>query len=310
MQYILQTATDDSVESLCLLFQNVFHKPIQPSAWRWKYQDPAAAGHANVILRDENGRAIGHAGAVINRGMVDGKAVPIAQICDVMLAKQARGQAGPAGAYAAFMSELFSHLRARIPQGLYYGFPGKRPFLLGARLGFYRGTGSIREWRYPVAALSYSPRPWRRLEELDWNDARLDRLWYKRCPRHRGIVTLDRRYLGWRYARNPFHAYRLFGVRSGLRLIGWVVVAQDGDTLRCVERLLDDGHWLLVLSLLAPYAQTIGAHQLAWWAPDEAPRPAQATSVDTGLEGTVVTLSSPEFSSITPFWQPGDVDIY
>lgn len=208
------------------------------------------------------------------------------------------------------LCEPYSSSCARLPQGLYYGFPGTRPFKLGQRLGFYRGTGSISEWHCPTAELQSRWWPWHRLEALDWDDLRLDRHWREHAGRHRGIVILDRRYLDWRYARNPFHAYHLFGVRFGLRRVGWVVVAQYGDLLRCVERILDDGDWLSTLSLLARYGRATGVSKLAWWAAEDAPSPGQAHRVDTGLEGTVVTFSAPEFSSIKPFWQPGDVDIY
>jgi len=310
MSYVLETAADDSVESLCSLFENVFHQQIEPSAWLWKYHDSAAIGHANVILSDTAGAVLGHAGAVIHRGIVNGNPVPIAQICDVMLSKTARGQAGPSGAYATFMRELFAQLRARVPEGLYYGFPGKRPFALGERLGFYRGTGSIREWHCPTDELRSPPWPWWRLESLDWNDLGLDRIWHNHSSDHRGIVILDRRYLAWRYARNPFRTYHLFGVRSGLRRVGWIVIAQFGDILRCVDRILDDGYWLSTLSLLARYARSNGVEKLAWWASEDAPTPQQAYRVETGLEGTVVTFSAPEFGSIIPYWQPGDVDIY
>lgn len=309
MPYIVKNAAEDTVESLCELFREVFHKRVTPEEWRWKYHDPALAGHQNVVLSDEAGAVVGHAGAIILPGWVGGKSVPVAQICDVMLSKSARGRAGPTGCYAAFMSGLFEHLRNRIPQGLYYGFPGKRPFLLGERLGFYRGTGAIREWRVAVTALQNSLWPWWRLDDLDWDDARLDRLWRDRAAHHPGIVILDRNYLCWRYRRNPAHRYRLLGVYAGWKLVGWVVVTRQDGILRCIDRLLDETRFDAVLALLARIGRTSGAHELAWWGTDPAP-PAGAVATDTGIISTVVTASAPEFADTNPFWQPGDVDVY
>ncbi len=310
MKYSLKNATDDSVESLCALFLDVFQQQIEPSQWRWKYHDPALLGHENVMLCDETGAVIGHAGAILLPGSVGGRSVPVAQICDVMLAKEARGHAGPTGGYAAFMSALFSQLQQRIPEGLYYGFPGKRPFRLGERLGFYRGTGPIFESRVPVTALHHARWPWWRLEELDWQDPRIDRLWLDRAACHSGIVVLDRRYLDWRYRRNPVHRYRLLGIHAGLRLVGWVVVTRHEDVLRCIERLLDESHIDAVLGLLARTGRATGARELAWWADASAAAPTAASLIDTHIIGTVVTASAPQFASTHPFWQPGNVDIY
>jgi hypothetical protein len=310
LQYAIKVASEDSVESLCALFQAVFNQAVKPSEWRWKYHDAALLGHDNVVLCDETGAAIGHAGAVIVPGVVAGRGVPVAQICDVMLSRAARGQAGPTGAYAAFMSGLFSRLQERIPEGLYYGFPGKRPFRLGERLGFYRGTGPIFESRLEIGAHRAKRWPWCRLSELAWDDPRIDRLWEARAARHPGIVVLDRKYLDWRYRRNPFHDYRLLGFVSGLQLTGWVVVSQRQELLRCVDRLLDDSSLNDALGLLTGIARQTGATQLAWWADGTSPPPVGTTSSDTQMIGTVVTASAPEFSATCPSWQPGNVDVF
>lgn len=310
MSYVVSTAGAESVEALCSLFETVFHQSVQPSEWRWKYEDPSTVGHENVILFDDDTAVVGHAGAVIHRGSIAGRLVPVAQICDVMLSPRVRGQAGPAGAYAALMNGLSSRLQERIPEGLYYGFPGLRPFKLGERLGFYRGTGRIREWQCPVGAFASSRWRWRRLQPLDWNDPLVDRLWREHARRHQGIVILDRRYLGWRYARNPFHTYHLFAVSSGWRQVGCVVVARDGDVLRCVERIVDDVYLSPMLGLLARYGRSIGVDKVAWWSPADAAFPTAASQVKTELEGTVVTFSAPAYASILPSWQPGDVDVY
>ena len=310
MGYIIENASDDSIESLCQLFKNVFNQDITPEEWRWKYHDQALAGHHNVILRNETGSILGHAGSIILDGWISGAPAPVAQICDVMLAKEARGQATHAGPYAAFMGGLFQALQARIPDGLYYGFPGKRPFQLGHRLGFYRGTGTIYEWRLPITGPAKPIWPWWHLISMDWNDPRLDRLWAIGAKRTSGILVMNRRYLAWRYGRNPFHAYRLFGIRSGVRLVGWVVVSQKGHLLRCVDRLICDSYLHILLMLLSRYGYAMSCQELAWWDTNTPSGPKGAKTIDTGIIGTVVTASAPRFSSAIPTWQPGNADIY
>lgn len=304
--YIVREVDGSSVEVLCALFGQVFHQDIGPEVWRWKYQDQALSGQVNVALH-KGERLLGHAGAVIMPGVFDGRPAPMAQICDVMLSPEARGGAGPHGAYAAFMAGLILALRRHIPEGMFYGFPGVRPFRLGERLGLYRGTGRIFEYRRP--ARRDIARHWR-LIALDWDDARIDRLWHARALRSGCRLVRDRRYLGWRYARNPLREYRLLGVRAGLRLAGWVVVQRDGDALRIVDRLIDESDLGRVLNAVSGLAYSLGCGLLAWWqGMAGAEPPAGACAYDTGMIGVVLPSSAPVFADCVPYWQPGDTDV-
>lgn len=307
MRYVIRDAGESSVESLCQLFEQVFGKAVDPAVWRWKYLDEALSGHENVVLADESGAILGHAGAIILPGSHEGRPVPIAQLCDVMLAPAARGQFGPGGPYASFMKALIAKLQSRLPGGLYYGFPGHRPFRLGERLGLYRGTGPISELRETV-----HPRRWSgwRICELDWQDPLLDRLWVSHAGRPGCLLVRDRRYLSWRYARNPLWRYRLLGLRSGFKVSGWMVVKREGALLRCIDRLVDETRLNESLNALAAYAGASGASEMSWWPAGFQPRAGTVTLHDTQLIGVVLPASAPEFAAVTPFWQPGDADVY
>jgi hypothetical protein len=316
---VVQDAAADSVESLCGLFRSVFGQAVEPSAWRWKYQDPALLGHHNVILSEAaGGTVLGHAGAILLPGICRGRPVPMAQLCDIMLAREARGRPVPNGPYARFVKALIAQLRERIPEGLYYGFPGQRPFRLGERLGLYRGIGPIREWRLPAQAGKIPRRPFLRLRELDWDDERIDRLWERRLAGYPdAMLVRNRRYLSWRYARHPFRAYRLLGVYPGLRfgpgrdkdLQGWVVAREEGEVLRCIDRLIDETRLGAVLDRLARWGMALGARETAFWAGPGGPLEG-AVEHDTGLIGVVLPASAAEFAAARPYWQPGDADIY
>lgn len=310
MDYVIENASHDSIESLCHLFKTVFHQSVTPAEWHWKYQDPSLIGHQNVILRKETGDILGHAGAIILDGWFTGALIPVAQICDVMLAKEARGHASHLGPYAILMTTLFQHLQACIPEGMYYGFPGIRPFQLGRRLGFYRGTGLIQEWRLPITAATRPRWPWWRLTFMNWDDPRLDQLWTQGAAHTSSILVMNRRYLSWRYGRNPFHSYRLFGINSGLRLVGWVIVSQAGDLLRCVDRFMDERYLPILLMLLSRYGYAMACRELAWWTSNITAALPGASTVNTGIMGTVVTASAPHFTTVIPQWQPGNVDIF
>jgi hypothetical protein len=296
---------EDEVEGLCALFRVVFHAEVSTAAWLWKYHDKALDGHVNVVLA-EGDRILGHAGAVILPGSHDGERVPLAQICDVMLAPDARGGAGPRGPYATLIQGLIDTLQARIPDGLFFGFPGERPFRLGERLGFYRRLGHIYEQRRPTSPSGGS---FRRLSPLDWTDRRLDLLWSRGAARAGCRIVRDARYLDWRYARNPHRTYQLLGVHLGWWLVGWVVVhLQDGEVL-VVDRWLDERTLEPVLRALVRWGHAQGAAQIVWWPGDASQLVPSPLARDTGLVGGVMPASAPRFATCSPSWQPGDTDV-
>ena len=304
--YEVRDVGEDRVVDLCQLFRTVFHAEITPAAWRWKYQDAALLGHVNVVLA-EGAQILGHAGALILPGVLDGAPVPIAQVCDVMLSPDARGGAGPRGAYAVFMRGLIGVLQARIPEGMYYGFPGDRPFRLGERLGFYRGTGRIRENLRPTAAKG---RGFWRASPLGWNDARIDAMWSRHAHRPGCRLVRDRRYLAWRYERHPGRTYQLLGIKRGLSLAGWVVLHRRDDEILIVDRLVDESALDRILDVVGGWADSQGARQLVWWQGDlSGQAQAGATVRDTGMIGMVMPFSAARFAHVSPPWQPGDTDV-
>ncbi|MFA7605117.1 MAG: GNAT family N-acetyltransferase [Rhodocyclaceae bacterium] len=299
-------------EVLCHLFRTVFGHPVTPTQWHWKYHDPALHGHINIALLRER-RIVGHAGALILPGVHDGRPIHIAQVCDVMLDPRERGIAGPHGAYATFMHGLIAALQARIPHGLYYGFPGQRPFRLGERLGLYRGTGLIHEYRQRIHPSARRPLPalWHRLRPLAWHDPRLDALWQRHAADPGCRLVRDRNYLDWRYARHPRNRYRLLGLYHGFALSGWAVVHPVDDTLQLIDSLHPPSLHPHLLRLLARHAHALRLGQLSWWqgaaTAHGAPPGAQAGS--TGMVGVVMPSSAPAFASVVPHWQPGDTDV-
>lgn len=300
-------SSQESLQSLCALFTSVFGAPISPAAWKWKYHDPAIAGFLNVQLR-RDGELLGHAGAQLLPGWIDGEPVPFAQVCDVMLSAQARGVPGPGGAYARLMNGLVEALKASAGNGMHFGFPGLRPFALGERLGFYRGTGIVHEHSVPTRrALA---RYWK-LVELDWGDARLDRIWRSIAGRPGCWVQRDRAYLNWRYARNPSYRYVLLGVRRGLTLSGWVVLRARGTQVVVIDHTLADEELPAALGTIMGWARDRGFQALNWWdGSQDVPAWAGSSTCSTGIMGVVMRSSASRFESAAPVWQPGWTDVY
>lgn len=299
-------AGGEEIPDLCRLFTTVFQANVSPEAWSWKYRDPALEGHANMVLAADD-RILGHAGAIIMPGRHDGHPVPMAQICDVMLTPEVRGGVGRLTPYHLLMAGLIDRLHHLIPDGLYFGFPGARPFRLGERLGLYRRIGPIEEYLRPAERRRWGL--WH-LVPLPWGDPRLDALWQRHISRPGCRLVRDRRYLGWRYARNPHHDYLLLGLRHGWSLVGWVVVSRQGDEVLVVDRCCDEDSMLPILCALGHWAWEKGASRLAWWRGDGPPLfPPGTETRDTLLIGGVMPASAPRFADCTPTWQPGDTDV-
>jgi hypothetical protein len=306
--FALQEANDLSVEALCALFETVFGTPIRPDVWAWKYHDSALSGHVNAVLMDGD-RVIAHAGAFAWPGYFRGQTVPIVQVCDLMLSPDMRGQFGPNGAYAQLVRGLTGLLKTRFPDGLFYGFPGERPFRLGERLGFYHRTGRVHEYVLPVRpGASFL---WR-LCALDWADPRIDPLSETLLRSSESpVIAKNRLYLDWRYRRHPVRAYILRGVRHQGRLVGWFVLDESNpDCVQVVDACMPFERRMKGLSAL----QTLGFarrgfREIRWWQPEDAPLPGGCEVRPTPIVAGIMTASAACFAASAPAWQPGDTDV-
>lgn len=296
----------DDVPELCRLFEQVFGQPMTPAEWQWKYQDPALAGGVNVVLECDGG-ILGHAGAMVLDGVHDGRPMALAQVGDVMLSPRARGLAGPSGAYTAFMNALIASLQEHFGKGMFFGFPGVRPFKLGERLGLYRGTGEIETWQLDCRS---SWNTGLRVLALDWADPVLDDLWQRHASRPGVWAVRNRSYLDWRYRRNPRHAYRLLGLRLGWRLDGWVVVRLDGDVLTLIDRLMDESRLGRAIGAASAWAARQGCKHIRFWPGSGFAELPGAVRTSTGIIGVVMPSSAPAFAQSMPMWQPGDTDVF
>ncbi len=313
---ISQLDADDVTEA-CTLFREVFSSPVDPHAWRWKYSGEAQLDAINLVAHDEAGRLIGHAGAVVLPGMDRGLARVMVQVCDVMVAAQQRGRTGDQAVYPALMRALRTAILQRFPQAYVYGFPGKRPFLLGQRLGFYHRISNIQEFAL-TAQIKTQMMPWgylRNVRVVAWDE--LQRLEANLRRLEQEVTSLDQeprvvrdmRYLHWRYACHPTRKYillvwqRLWSMHAA-----WVVCA-EGEGLRVVDTLGLAAQTASATKHLADWAARQGyQYLLTWYPPDLEPLQARETGIvamQFALKASdgKATLRHPRFS-------PSDLDIF
>lgn len=209
--------------------------------------------------------------------------------------------------FALLLRELLTAIAERHPQAFCYGFPGRRPFLLGQRVRVYDqielAVETLRRPARPAFTLLTTG-------ALDWRSSQLDPLWMRLAGQYSLALIRDSRYLRWRYAEHPVHAYRLIGLYLLGRLIGWAVICEGEDRLLIVD-LLIPRRWL-VPSLRA-LNKLAGERTIHLWLPrgwreaaggDQHPTPIVTTNMVWGLNFETAAVRD------SLYYTMGDVDIF
>ena len=271
-------------DAMIALFGTVFGQALTAAQWRWKYTGPNGQIPLARLAFDAENRLVGHAGAIRLRGWRQGRPLPFFQICDVMVHPDARGQLGGRNLFARLLREFSGELAEQWPEGFAYGFPGLRPFRVGAYTQVYSEIEAAHRLEWPVigntAVPLLSARP------LSWNDQRLDRVWERLAPDVALALIRDHAYLQWRYAENPFHTYDLLGLYLLGRLLGWAVVQHDNRQLRIID-LLIARRWLKpALAALTRSAAKTCVDHLEIWLPGSWQSGVKKQSQATGIMTT------------------------
>ncbi len=253
-------------DAMIALFAAIFGPTLTVAQWCWKYTGTGGEVPLARLAFDAENRLVGHAGAIGLRGWRQSRPLPFFQICDVMVHPDARGQLGGRNLFARLLREFSGELAEQWPEGFAYGFPGLRPFRVGAYTQVYSEIEPAHRLEWPVTGHTAVPLLYSR--PLLWNDQRLDRVWDRLASDFALTLIRDRAYLQWRYADNPFHAYTLLGLYFMGRLLGWAVVQPDHPRLRVVD-LLIARRWLKpALDTLTRHAAMTGLDRVEIWLPD------------------------------------------
>ena len=296
---------------LCRLFETVFGQAVSEQKWAWKYEDGPRLGSINLAARGVDGTWVGHLGAMIFPGTYRNQSVAMAHVCDLMLAREARGGVGRDGVYPRLAAAMQRKLREIYPNAYAYGFAGVRPFRLGERLGFNRRLYECESSRIVgpgpkvLAAGLWSVTP------SDWDLDRVDRFWPRlKVSTDTYMVNRTGPYLGWRYRDHPEQPYRLWMVKKIFRDAGWLVTRNFPGGELCIV----DGQ------LIFPDAADLVCAAL-WHAAVRHEQQAPS-SITTWLSGATrgrqrTPIVAGEFrvqlwhaSNPAPRFQPGDTDVF
>ena len=295
--------------AIVVLFEEVFGQRMTLDQWRWKYKGNGGLASIKLAFAPDD-RLVGQAAAMALRGWHQGEPWPFFQVCDVMVHPAARGQLGGANLFTRLAKSLLSGLAERKPGAFAYGFPGRRPFLLGEYARVYdridQACSQVRPARKRLHLRLLA-------KELAWGDGRLDGLWTKLAREQALALIRDGQYLRWRYASHPIHFYDLVGLFLGPLLLGWAVIRKVGGHWRVVDLLIGRSWLRLGLAAIEHLAATGGAEQWEIWLPATWRERVGGPWVETEVVVTNMVWALPmPTEQVRPalYYTMGDLDIF
>jgi hypothetical protein len=283
--FIIRNYRKGDEEGITSLFKDVFRNEMTVDQWRWKYFIPGSGKIYSKVVENAAGHIIGHAGAIPLRGSFQNKPVQFFQIADVMVHAGARGFLGRKNVFEVMMKSLFEGINNEFPDVFCYGFPGRRPFLLGKRVGVYEeveGALDCVKYSRPSLLNPYKIKP------LRWDDRRLNDIWSSLSKDFPLAVIRDRDYLRWRYAGNPFFSYELLGGFLFGRLKGWLVIKDSGEEVFVVDQLIEKNRCGNILTAFQKYLLPRGKKAFRMWVSEDWRRNIK----DCRLEKTPVVVTN------------------
>jgi hypothetical protein len=262
--YIIRDYKTGDEQEITALFGKVFGKEMSIEQWKWKYLIPGNGSIYSKVAEDSSGKIIGHAGAVPLKGVFHKQAMPFFQGVDVMVHSKDRGGFSARNLFVGMMKLLSEELNSAFSPVILYGFPGKRPFIIGERFGVYEKIAHIIDISKHLRRSLFNPY---QVRVLDWNDAGLDGLWQELSENFILSVIRDRKYLHWRYGINPFFSYSLLGFFFLGKLKGWAVIRKSENEILAVDLLTNPGSCSGVLRALGNFLLSRGENNVRFWLP-------------------------------------------
>lgn len=249
------------------LFARVFGRELGDAEQRWKY----ARGRGVGLLRGD-GELDAFYGGLTRPLLLQGRPVDGCQVCDVMVAPEARGALARQGPLhdvtATFLEAGIGYAR---PHAVGYGFPNDRALGVAERLGLYRRVDEMIELTWPA-------QPWAAgiatvADAAAGDDdplwALLQARWLEMAAALGASVlgVRDVAWLRWRYRDRPGVAHewllRPAGPANGVG--GAAVLRRHADALECLDLVGDPAGWPDLLREARHHAAALGLPRVRAW---------------------------------------------
>lgn len=222
------------------LFGEVFGHELSAEEWAWKY------GHGRGVafgLR-RGSRLLAHYGGLTRAVWMEGERVAAAQVCDVIVHPELRGQLGRRNALQALTASfLEAHIGWGLPNRVGFGFPTQRAFRVAERLGLYAAVDQMWCASWTVAR-SWRAQPVQRIDPATLQPGAvatlaLDAQWQAmRAAFPRALLgERDAAWVRHRYGKHPRFRYELWQVSARRHgpVQGYVVLRRHEQHLEWVD---------------------------------------------------------------------------
>ncbi len=254
------------------LYERIFGHPMSEAFWHWKYGQGRGVGLG--LWQDE--QLVAHYGGTARDVLAFGKPLRACQVCDVMVAPEARGGLARRGPLAITTAAfLEAQIGDGLPHAIGFGFPSDRHHGVAERMRLYEAVDEMLRFEWPARRV---PLPWslreRRIDlaTLDGASAEgrlLERLW-QRMQRHfedRVIGTRSAAWLRHRYGQRPevpYEAWLLWSRWSG-RASGLAVVRRHADRLELLDLVGEPARFAALVALAQRVAARAALPAVEMW---------------------------------------------
>lgn len=259
----------DDAAAMRALFAEVFGHALSPELQAWKYSRGVGLG----LWRD--GRLLGHYGGWTRELSAFGRPLRGCEVCDVMVAAEARGSLARRGAMRELTASfLEQQIGWNLPHDVGFGFPTRRHFVLAEHLKLYEAVDRLVELRWDAqpqrlvpweatvidaAALRPGHGDWRACEQL-WEAM-------QRGFESSVLGVRDPAWLRYRYGSKPGHLYELSLLRSRWRRAprGVVVWRQHADHLELLDLVAPPHEFGALIDRVRDAAARAGVGEVRAW---------------------------------------------
>lgn len=249
------------------LFEEVYGKPLSVEQWKWKYLGQGNLRVWAAVAENEKQEIVAHYGGLPVRMIFRGKHITASQCVDAMVRKEYRAkEQGIPQTESAFYK--ISNLLYNTFGTFFYAFPGDVYYNWGRKAGHIEECMDVPEYRNAPRIVHHASRFFS-LKPIEWADEQIDDLWDRVKGNLGWAMVRDREFLDWRYKSNPFYQHRIYGLKHifSKRLMGWVVVRENGDDLMVMDMVFEDSAFDALLRESISLGCSLGKRQVRLWLP-------------------------------------------
>lgn len=264
-KFVIRPYCDQDEDSVRKLWKAAFGKEMPNLLWQWKYLKNPYNRQMMLCLNQNGDAAVVSFTGIPYRANMNGKAVEMTQVMDVMSHPDYR----KTGLFIKTVQSFFEFFGKDIL--FVYGFPGKYHLDIGEKyLGYTALTKKVSYLSVQTDVFADKKAESGRIERITKVDASFDRLW-EQCQKEYSLsVIRNSDFVRWRFLNHPMKQYDIFGYQKDSELNAYAVFAMKDKKARLVDILAPPAESLIsdFISQTALILRNSGAEQIETWLPE------------------------------------------